>query len=146
MKKKTVAEFISEKITASGKPQLQIAVDCDWPKPNMITMVKQGKTKIPLEKVGLLAASLEIDAKDLLRRCMQEYMPGVLEVVEAVHPGLLLSHYEHEIIEAYRAVAGNKNFSVGIFPEPYSIVQPLGDHGDSQWVERGPHAQADYLR
>ena len=140
-KKQTVAEYITEKVEASGKPQFQIAVDCDWGNSvNMITMVKQGKTKVPLERVGLLAGALDIDARDLLRRCLDEYMPDTLKAIEQMHPGLLLTHYEHELVLAHRAVAGDENFHVAIFRSPFTLVEPMGRNGDSAWIERGPHS------
>lgn len=141
-KKQSVSEYISEKIAASGKSQIEISADCDWPKPNMVTMVKLGSTKMPLEKVGLLAASLEIDAKDLLRRCMAEYLPDTLKAIEQFHPGLVLTRYEHELVLAHRAVAGDTNYSVAIFKSPYTLVEPMGTQGDTCWHERGPHDAA----
>lgn len=142
-KKQTVAEYITEKIDASGKPQFQIAVECDWgTSVNMITMVKQGKTKVPLERVGLLAGALEIDARDLLRRCMAEYLPDTLKAIEQFHPGLVLTRYEHELVLAHRAVAGDASYSVAIFKSPYTLVEPMGTQGDTCWHERGPHDAA----
>ena len=139
-RKQSVAQYITSMIAASGKPQHQIAIDCDWPKPNMVSMIKSGATKVPLDRVGLLAISLGIDPRDLLRRCLAEYIPDTLRALDEMHPGLLLTNYEHEIIEAYRAVAGDENFHVAIFRSPFTLVEPVGSGGDAAWLERGPHS------
>ena len=51
----SVAEFIAAQIAMSDKTQREIALALGYDKPNIITMFKQGLTKIPLNKVAPLA-------------------------------------------------------------------------------------------
>ena len=77
-----VARFLTDAINRSSKTQLEIAQEVGFSKPNMITMVKQGRTKMPITKVKLMADALDIDPKYLLRLCFEEYQPGNWAVIE----------------------------------------------------------------
>ena len=107
----TVAEFITHQIRVSGKSQVEIAQELGYPKPNIITMFKQGKTRIPLDRVGPLAKTLEIDPALLLKKVMGEYMPDTLAALQGVLDGLQLTHNERELIAAYRQITKGKDVS-----------------------------------
>lgn len=79
-----VARILTAAINASPKTQLQIAEDVGFESTNMITMVKQGRSKLPVSKVSLIANCLDIDAKDLLHHCMQEYQPSEWAVIREI--------------------------------------------------------------
>jgi len=110
----TVAEFITHKIRISGKTQVEIASELGYDKPNIITMFKHGRTRIPLDKVGLLAKALEIDPALLLKRVMGEYMPDTLAALQSVLDGLQLTQNEQELIAAYRETTKGKDVSAVI--------------------------------
>lgn len=107
----TVAEFITHKIRILGKPQVEIANELGYIKPNIITMFKQGKTRVPLDKVGLLAKALEIDPAFFLQKVMGEYMPDTLAALQSVLEGLQLTQNERELITAYRETTKGKDVS-----------------------------------
>ena len=71
-----VACFVAERIEATGQLQKDIAAKVGFDKPNMITMIKQGRTRLPLDKVGAMALALETDPRLLLQMCMEEYCPA----------------------------------------------------------------------
>ena len=71
----TVADFIADRLAESDKTQREIAQECGFEKPNIITMFKQGATKIPLNRIGALAKAIDVDPAHLLRLAMKEYMP-----------------------------------------------------------------------
>ena len=70
-----VAKYISACIKASGKKQYEIALEAGFDSPNVITMIKQGKTKLPINKIGVMSKALEIDPVYLLKLCLSEYQP-----------------------------------------------------------------------
>ena len=70
----TVAKFIGQQIERSERLQEDIATDCGFVNPNMISMIKNGVTKLPLAKIGVLAKALDIEPAYLLRLAMLEYM------------------------------------------------------------------------
>lgn len=79
-----VARFLTVAINKSGKLQADIAREVGFPMQNMITMIKQGRSKMPIAKIKLMADSLEIDPKELLRLCFEEYQPGNWAVIEEI--------------------------------------------------------------
>lgn len=95
------AQRIRDLIDASPKTQRQIAHEVGYAKPNIITMFKQGDTRVPVDKIGPLALSLDADAVELLHLWLPEYEPQMLATIER-HLGLLLSPREQAWIEGLR--------------------------------------------
>ncbi|MEJ7805265.1 MAG: helix-turn-helix transcriptional regulator [Telluria sp.] len=97
-----VANYISAMIDLSQKSQKQIAEEVGFAKPNMITMIKQGKTKLPIGKVGALARSLGLDPQHLFKMVMEEYEPATWEGIESIFSQPFVSENEMEIILTIR--------------------------------------------
>ena len=94
-----VARLITSRIEVTGKLQKDIAAKVGFEKPNMITMIKQGRTHLPLDKIGPMALALEIDPLYLLQLCMEEYHPATWK---AIAPLLTGQPYERKL--ARRAI------------------------------------------
>lgn len=103
VKPKTVAEYIDWQVTLCGKSQKQIAEEAGFPKPNIITMFKQGSTKVPLEKVGKLAKALEVDPVNLLKMCLREYLPDTYTEIEKMFGQPILTQNELELLQVIRS-------------------------------------------
>lgn len=54
------------------KTQTEIAEDAGFVNPNMLTMIKQGATKLPIDRVPALAKALESDPALLLRLALEQ--------------------------------------------------------------------------
>ncbi len=54
------------------KTQAQIAEEAGFVNPNMLTMIKQGATKLPLDRVPDLARALDTDRAFLLRLALEQ--------------------------------------------------------------------------
>lgn len=93
----SVKEYLTAQIDICGRRQKDIATDIGYTKPNMITMLKQGLTKLPLDKVGLMANAIGCDPKYLLRVAINDYMPDTLPLIEDMI-GLMVTEHEAEII------------------------------------------------
>lgn len=104
----TVKDFLTKMIEASGLKQVEIADRIGYEKPNMITMLKQGKTRVPPNKVPLLANALGIDKLHFLRIVMQEYHPEIWEVVEECLESQLITDDEMEYVRIIRDQAGGR--------------------------------------
>ena len=98
----TVAAFLDSAIRRSAKTQIQIARECAFPAPNIITMIKQGHTKLPLAKVGAVAKALDLDPAHLLRLALREYLPDTYDAIESVLSPSMLTANEMSMINAYR--------------------------------------------
>jgi len=108
----TVAQFIARKIKESGKSQKEIAEACGWPKPNFVTMLKQGNSKLPIDKIGPLAEVLGVEAVYLFWLVLGEYMPATLKSIEFSIRGVMLSEHERDIIDTCRVLTGGADEDV----------------------------------
>jgi hypothetical protein len=100
-----VASFICNRIRILGKPQNEIAAECGFERPNIITMIKQGKTKLPLAKVCLMAKALEADPAHLLKLCLSEYQPENWAVIAPLLD-LALTEDEQTLLNHFRDYVG----------------------------------------
>lgn len=81
-----VPDYLAQQIILCGKSQKEIAEEVGYEKPNVITMMKQGHTKIPIVKVGAFARALEVDPAYLLRLVCMEYMPETWAAIASGAP------------------------------------------------------------
>lgn len=105
----TVSDFIADRLAESDKTQRQVADECGFEHPNIITMFKQGQTKLPINRIGALAKSLDVDPAHLLRLVMLEYIPDVWENIENIMKSTLLTANELELVRAFREVTGDND-------------------------------------
>lgn len=115
-----VATFIRNRIQVLGKRQSDIAAECGFESANVITMIKQGKTKLPIGKVGPMAKALEADPVQLLKLCMSEYQPQTWAAIEP-----FLDHAftkdERALIYHFRAFAGGP-YLAALTPESEKLL------------------------
>jgi hypothetical protein len=105
-----VARFIENRIEETGQKQKDVAFKAGFENPNIITMIKQGKTHLPLDKVGLMANALETDPVQLLQMCMEEYHPATWKVI-APFMETALTKDELRLLNALRAWVGGPYLS-----------------------------------
>jgi transcriptional regulator with XRE-family HTH domain len=103
----TVADFITRKIESAPISQREIASRLGYPNANILTMFKQGRTKIPIPKVPELAQALEMDPIELLRIVMSEYQPETWRVLERLIGESLVSTTELNLLKTVREASGN---------------------------------------
>lgn len=125
IERKTVAEYLTDAIRHSGKTQKQIAEEIGYDNPNMITMLKQGVSPVPLKKVGPLACALNVDPVCFLRLVMLEYMPETFAAVEDVLEVPLLTKKEKRLIESFRKVTDFTD-PAGVFLEGDDVTIQTG--------------------
>lgn len=97
-----VAQFIQQALAASGKTQREIAQEMGYENSNVITMFKQGLTKVPLAKAGSMAKALGIDPVFFFKLLLREYAPETLEAVEEFFDTRFLTKNERDLLESYR--------------------------------------------
>lgn len=93
-----VAKYISQQLMMCGKSQIEVANEIGYDNPNVITMFKQGKTKLPIVKVKLLAKSLGVDPVFLLKLVMTEYMADTWDVISDILGGTVITQPEERIL------------------------------------------------
>ncbi len=69
-----LAEFVDARLLElkHKKSQAEIAEEAGFVNQNMITMIKKGATKLPLDRVPALAAALDCDPALLLRLALEQ--------------------------------------------------------------------------
>ena len=93
------------RIDEIGLIQKDIAIKVGFDTPNMITMIKQGRTRLPIDKIGLMANALEVDLIQFSKMCMEEYQPENWKVwAPLMTPSI--SQDELKLIQALRIHAG----------------------------------------
>lgn len=109
----TVAEFLEKAIDLSGKSQRLIAQEVGYAKPNVVSMMKQGITKIPLDKIPAFAKSCNVDPAAFMRIAMEEYWPEAWKTIQFTF-GESLSRNEMALIETYRKIAPNNEIELDV--------------------------------
>lgn len=98
----TVAEYLTQQINLSGKSQVEIAQEVGYDKANVITMFKQGKTRLPINKAPAFAKALGVDPVHMLRLVMNEYSPETWAVIDKYIGKSLVTESEAAILDIVR--------------------------------------------
>jgi transcriptional regulator with XRE-family HTH domain len=103
-----IAIYLTKQIEAlsATKSQREIAAEMGYDKPNIISMFKRGETKVPLDKIPLLAKALHVDPAHLFRLALEQYWPNLGEVVAQIF-GHTVSANEYELIKEIRSLTEN---------------------------------------
>lgn len=120
-KRITVAEYLSGAIGLSGKTQREIALEVGYENPNVLTLMKQGKTKLPINKVQAMARALGVDPVNLLRIVMSEYMPEAWEVIKSVAGEKTVSAAQAELL----SIVDNETGGLGVDLSDEKLVAEL---------------------
>ncbi len=69
-----LAKYIERRVLElkSRKSQLQIANEAGFPNPNMITMIKNGTSKLALDRIPSMSRALECDPRFLMRLALDQ--------------------------------------------------------------------------
>ncbi len=105
-----IVEFLSKAIDALAdtKSQREIAAEIGYEKPNMLSMMKRGEAKVPLDKVPLLAKALDVDPAYLFQLAMEQYWPQQKDAIAAIF-GSVVTKHERELIEKVRRWTKNQD-------------------------------------
>ncbi len=69
-----LAKYVERRVLElkSRKSQLQIANEAGFPNPNMITMIKNGTSKLALDRIPSMSHALECDPRFLMRLALDQ--------------------------------------------------------------------------
>ncbi|WP_138422355.1 helix-turn-helix domain-containing protein [Maritimibacter alexandrii] len=73
-----LAKFVERRVLElkSKKTQADIAAQAGYVNQNMITMIKQGRSKVALDRIPALAGALECDSAYLMRLALEQAIGG----------------------------------------------------------------------
>lgn len=95
------AKTLTKAIDASELIQREIADRIGMRNPNVISMMKQGIKRVPLNRIPALSETLEINVQTFLMTAIKEYHLGTHEVLVDVL-GLPLSETEMRLLDLLR--------------------------------------------
>lgn len=122
-----LSEYITKQLLVCGRSQKEISEEIGYTKPNIITMFKQNKTKVPINKIKPLAVALGVDPVNMLRIAMLEYMPETWGALENV-VGHAVSKNEAEMVELIReSIGDNKNDPRMTMPNQKNLLKKFAE-------------------
>jgi transcriptional regulator with XRE-family HTH domain len=109
---KTIAAYIDNQIDWVDKTAVQIAEEVGFPKPNILSMIRSGKTKLPIARIPKMAKALEVDPVFLLDMAMREYDPETWTVIKSLVGRPAVSNNQYELLEVIREARPGEDFKV----------------------------------
>jgi len=100
-----VSLHFSALVEASHKTQLEIAREAGFGSPNTISMIKTGKTRLPIARIPALAKALNSDPLELFSIALEEYEPEIWAVFASLAPSMLVTPKELDLIVSLRKAA-----------------------------------------
>lgn len=70
-----VAEYIERAVQRSRKTQKEISEEAGYPMPNILSMLKKGQSKLPLDRVVSLSRALETPPEELFLLVLNRLYP-----------------------------------------------------------------------
>ena len=95
------AQMLSKGIEDSGLTQRDIADRVGFKHPNVLSMMKQGLTKAPLDRLPALSQALGLDQTRFLLVAIEEYHAGDYEVLRDTL-GVPFSNADQGLVVLYR--------------------------------------------
>lgn len=106
-----LADFVSRRVLELRvrRTQAEIAAMAGFPNPNMVTMIKNGASKLALDRVPSMARALDCDPAYLLRLALQqsEGDQAALAIIEIF--GMPVTMNERGWIEVLRDASGHSD-------------------------------------
>lgn len=119
----SVADYIDRQLALSGKTQTDVCFEIGYKNPNLLTMLKKGKTKLPIIKVKLLAKSLGVDPVYLLKLTMLEYTPDTWDVIQDIMGAQAVTDDEYAILREIREVSGGMSLAPSNDEERHALQE-----------------------
>lgn len=122
--KTDVASFLSSLIENCGKSRKEIANESGFGKPNIISMLKTGDTKLPLARLGSFSKSVNTDPVHLLKMCLHEYYPDVWDAITCYLDASLTSD-ELRMIKVLRSLNAEERDRLDDFLELLALSKTV---------------------
>jgi hypothetical protein len=104
-------------------PDLQRALE--YPKPNVIAMMRSGTMRLPASKALVAAQLLELDPVFLLNKVIAENDPALWDAISAVMPEYLITKNELAVINLLRQRLGGHDVDLAALPAFVEAVAPV---------------------
>ena len=103
-----LARYIAKRVLElKPKPQIDIAKEAGFVNPNVLSMLKSGATKLPLDRVLALAKALECDPRRLFLLAIQQQGYETEQAAIAQIFGTIVTENEAKWIQEIRDASGH---------------------------------------
>lgn len=96
-----VAREVGRLIDRSHKSRQDIADESNFPNANILSMIRAGNGKMPIERAADFARAVETDEGKFLKLVLSEYMPTVLQAFSSLE-GVVIDEEEEAFIQLFR--------------------------------------------
>jgi len=107
VKKVSVADYIKQQLEVVDITQREVARLTGFSTPNNISMIKEGASKLPINRIPAMARALKVDPAYLLRLTLSEYMPETWAVIESLLGKEIATESELKALQIMREASGN---------------------------------------
>ena len=97
----SVSRMVTDWINSSEKTQAELTAEMGFQRTNILTMFKQGRSPFPIKYVIPLAKATGNDPEKLMKACLKQYMPEVLECMAMISKGVVDSN-EESLLKTWR--------------------------------------------
>jgi hypothetical protein len=102
-KEQKLAEHLAQLADMTGETRTVIAERSGFKRPNILSMVLRGQTRLPIEKIHPFARAVGADPDHLTRLCLETYEPEIFKLVQHMYSGKdVVSPAEWQVIRAIR--------------------------------------------
>lgn len=122
----TLASLIKERQASLHVSDRELATALGYDNEPVVELIKQGRMRLPINKVKRLADALALDPRAILRAVMAESAPGLLDVVEDVLDPLRLTDDEERLIKLCRRMGNGREVNVKLI-NGKDVVALIGD-------------------
>jgi hypothetical protein len=104
-----LTEFINRRVLElrPKKAQIEIATEAGFVHPNMMSLIKSGASKVPLDRVPALARALEADPKLLFLMALEQAGGETMRLAAEEIFGTIVSRNEVAWLEEIRDASGH---------------------------------------
>jgi hypothetical protein len=127
MRESKVAQLIDRELTKleGEKTVTQVADEAGFPQRNIMSMIRNGTTKLPFERLRGVAKALRVDLAYMVDLALHEYQPALESLLKEIH-GEFLSSNEKKLLRLWRAATQNADPSVDLVEaELVGFIQSL---------------------
>lgn len=128
----SVATYIKSQVAIAGISQKCISTALNYENPNVVSMIKTGATKLPINKVGPLAKVLKVDPVYLLRLTLCEYWPDTFESIQDLIGKSLVSDNEMDLIQLVRSASKGIDIALNDQADRDAIAKVIGEIAKTQ--------------
>ena len=105
-----IAKYINKKIDELKGVKTQreiVAGELATRTPNIISMLKRGELKVPLEKIPVLSKALGVDPAHMFRLALEQYWPDRSDIIAKLFGRLASENEEEILLKHWRAATRN---------------------------------------